>query len=89
MNATILTPNDFDRFTDSMKEHLLNIAKEIKGSVIEEPMLKDKAAKYLQITPRTLDRRIKNRIIPPEYIHKVDGTIYFLPSELHQFVKGS
>lgn len=56
---------------------------------VEEPLHKDKAAKYLGIKSRTLDKWIQEGIIPSKYIHRPNGTPYFLASELSEFIKES
>jgi excisionase family DNA binding protein len=85
--AIILTPDNFERFTSEMREHITKQVETIKGSVIEKPMCVKEAADYLRIAERTLYARIQSGAIPSNLVHRVDGSVYFFPSELCQFIK--
>jgi excisionase family DNA binding protein len=85
--AYIITPTEFERFIAEVNKTLTREVEKIKGSVIEKPMTIKEAADYLRIHENTLFKRIRDGVIPPELVHRVDGTAYFLPSELHRFIK--
>lgn len=86
-NAFILTPNDFERLIAEVKQTLSREVETIKGSVIEKPMTIKEAADYMRITENTLFKRIRDGVIPPNLVHQVEGSKYFLPSELYGFIK--
>lgn len=63
------------------------VAKHLSGHIIEEPIDKEGAARFLKIHVKTLERKLKSGAIPTKVIHRIDGLIYFFPSELNQFIK--
>ena len=86
MNTIVLKPNDLDRLISEMKTIFTQSVKEV---VVEKPLCIKEAAAYLKIGKSTLHKRIQNGTIPSELVHRNDGSVYFLPSELHQFIKKS
>lgn len=54
---------------------------------IEDPMTRKEAAKYLKCHINTLDKWIREGVIDTSFVHRKGGTVYFLKSELHQFIK--
>jgi excisionase family DNA binding protein len=90
MNQVLLKTNpDHDRLVNELKAHITEELKSIKSFVVEKPMTYQDAAKYLSISTRQLYRKIKAGRIPPSIVHRDDGTVYFLPSELHEHIKKS
>lgn len=71
---------------NELKAH---ISKELQGAVIEKPMCAKQAAEYLGIHENTIYKRIKNRDIPTELIHRMNGSVYFFASELRDYIKNS
>lgn len=84
--AVIFTPDDFRQFLAQLREI---VKKEMKGYVVEEPMTSKEAASYLNITEKTLWERIRKGKMPADLIHRSVGSVYFLPSELYQYIKSS
>jgi hypothetical protein len=87
MNAIVLQQQDFDRFVSEIKSHLTKEVESIKSTVIERPMCVKEAAEYLRINEATLHRWRKDGYLPETLVHRINGSVYFLPSELHAFIK--
>jgi len=91
---TMLPGNVLYQISDNDLEKLLMNALE-KGfergqkKPIEKPLTREEAAAFLRIEPLTLDRRIKNNVLPTTLRHYNGGTIYFFASELEAFIKKS
>jgi excisionase family DNA binding protein len=71
---------------NELKAH---ISKELVCAVIEKPMCVKQAAEYLGIHENTVYKWIKSKHLPVELIHRVNGCVYFFPSELRDFIKRS
>lgn len=85
-HAVIFSPSEFQQFLSKLKEI---IKSELKGFVVEEPMTTKEAASYLNISESALWKRIKKGQVPADLIHRSAGSVYFFPSELHQFIKSN
>lgn len=85
-HAVILKPEDFKNLISEVRAMLEG---GVKGYMVERPMTAKEAAAYLKVTPWTLWDRIRKGVIPSELIHRSAGSVYFLPSELHQYIKNS
>lgn len=85
-HAVIFTPDDYRKFLDVLKEIA---STELRNYVVERPMTSKQAADYLNISEVTLWKRIKAGKIPTDIIHRSAGSVYFLPSELHQYIKAN
>jgi excisionase family DNA binding protein len=70
-----------------LKEHLSKEVKQI--GVVEKMLTPEEAAAYLRIGKTTLYDWIKKEKLPVSLIHRVGGMVYFIPSELYQYVKAS
>lgn len=82
--VVIFKPDDFDRFLDRLK----GVAAEtMKDFVVEKPMTVKEAAEYLRVSERTMWRRINSGDLPAELIHRSGGSVYFFPSELHNYLR--
>jgi len=84
--AVIFHPDDFQKFLAQLREV---VKTELKGYVVEEPMTTKEAASYLNITEKTLWERVRKGKIPAELIHRNAGSVYFFPSEIHQYIKNN
>jgi hypothetical protein len=83
LNPSILT-------NEQLQVIAFALAGELKKLNTPEPLLtKAEAAEYLRIEYRTLEKRLKSGVYPARLIHRVDGSIYFLASELLEFVKSN
>lgn len=89
MNAIIFQPHDFDRFVNEMKTHLTKEVEAIKTVVVEKPMGVKEAAAYLGISERTLHSWRNTGHLPESLAHKINGSTYFFPSELRDYIKKS
>jgi hypothetical protein len=70
--------------------HLMNVlVKELRGYVIEQPLCAKEAAEFLKIHQRTLEKWMKNGVIPKKCIHYKASRPYFFPSELRDDLKRS
>lgn len=54
---------------------------------IDDPITRKEAAKYLKCNVSTLDKWVKEGVLDSAFVHRKGGTVYFLKSELHQFIK--
>jgi hypothetical protein len=81
LNPSILT-------NEQLQVIAFALVPEIKKALVPESLLtKAEAAEYLRIEYRTLEKRLQKKVYPARLIHRVDGSIYFLASELLEFVK--
>jgi hypothetical protein len=70
--------------------HLMNVlVKELRGYVVEKPMVVKEAAEFLQVTPKTIHTWIKSGVIPARCIHYKGSRPYFFPTELRDEIKRS
>lgn len=86
MNSILLTPTDFNRLLSEVKTY---IDKANESRLVEKPLTVKEAASYLNMNVTTFYRKLKRGAIPSTLIHRNEGTVYLLPSELHQFIKRS
>jgi len=87
MMPTILQANVDDLkkvLTEWMNEQLAP-----KQKTFERPLTREEAAKYLRITPITLDRRFRDGKLPLSLRHVNAGSTYFFASELELHLKRS
>ena len=56
---------------------------------IEKPIRVKEAAKILGLHEQTLYKYMRQGTIPKKYIHRVGHNLYFIASELQQFIKQS
>ena len=89
MEQVIMSGQSFDKLLNDLKAHITEEIKTMKNVVIEKPLTYQGAADYLGIHTSTLFKRIREGKIPSSVVHKTDGSVYFLPSELHQLIKNS
>ena len=89
MNQIAMNGAEYDRLLNDIKAHITNEVKSIKGMMVEKPMTYQEAADFLNIHVNTLYKRIREGNIPSTLVHKTNGSVYFFPSELHQFIKKS
>jgi excisionase family DNA binding protein len=66
-----------------------HISKELKGAVVEKPMGTKEAALFLGIHENTIYKWLKNKTLPASLIHRIGSSMFFFPSELHEYVKRS
>lgn len=85
--GNFIEDKDLDRFAEKVANIVLKKVAELK--VVEEPLTKEGAAKYLHIALSTLNKRLANGDIPAKYIHRNGGTPYFFASELELLLKKS
>lgn len=71
-----------------VRDIVAQVVKEM-NLVVEAPLDKTGAAKYLKISVKTMERRFREGDLPASLRHHIAGSIYFLPSELHEFIKAS
>jgi predicted DNA-binding transcriptional regulator AlpA len=78
-----------DILLHELKVHITKeVDKIIKNAVIEKPLYPNEAADHLRISRATLDRKLKKGVIPSSVKHvDKDGMVYFLASELNQYIK--
>lgn len=85
-DVIVFYPEDFQQFIAALKDA---VAENIRGYVVEKPMTIKEAAEYFIVSEATFRNRIRKGIIPAELVHHAAGSMYFLPSELHAFLKRS
>jgi len=84
-HAIVIQPSDFKQL---IAEIAAEVIKEVVKSMTAEPTLtKSQAAKYLQISVQTLEKRFRENELPTSLIHRNGGTPYFFASELEQHLK--
>lgn len=80
--ALILKPDDFEKILARIDESVKKTIAQIH--IIEKPLNKKMAAKHLDISEPTLDRWVKQRLVPG---HKKSGKPYFFAAELNESIK--
>lgn len=82
---------DKAELTAVIKEALQAVIKEMGKDVplIEKPLSVKETADYLGIHQNTIYKRIKSGDLPTSLIHRMNGSVYFFASELHDHIKRS
>jgi hypothetical protein len=86
-HAIVIQPGDMDKFISQIVDRA--IEKIVKIKTAEPTRTKAQAAKYLQISVQTLEKRFRDNELPASLIHRNGGTPYFFESELEQYLKKS
>jgi hypothetical protein len=78
-----VTDTHLDKIISEMKKSFHDEVQKLKVETREEPMTKSKTAKYLSCSPSNVDKKWKH------LGHKVNGTWFWLESELKDYIKKS
>jgi excisionase family DNA binding protein len=79
--------DDFDKLIDMVVDKVADKVSKMK--TVEPTLTKGQAAKYLQVSRQTLEKRFREGDLPASLIHKNGGTPYFFASELEAYLKKS
>ncbi len=86
-SVVMLKPEEWKEFKADLLSQVSSGIESIKASMVERPISFTQAAEHLILTESGFKKRIQRKKFPAKYIHKKDGTLYFFPSELNEYIK--